>query len=167
MSVLATMPRSASEAFKDVIGRFATGVTVITALDEGGPVGTTASAVTSVSADPPMLLVCMNKTSATGNVVRDSGRFAINVLAEDQGYLAKHFATKDTDKFASIEPEHGEHGLPLLPGALATLECRIVEEVTGGTHSVFLAHVLEAVGREGAPLAYFRGRFGRLNVEPA
>ena len=152
-----------SSEFRDIIGRFASGVTVITAQHEGRPFGTTASAVSSLSLDPPMLLVCLNKTSSTGQAIAAARHFAVNILAEGQADAAMQFAGKG-DKFAGQPIVQGAAGEPLLADALANLECRVVEEVTGGTHSVFLASVEHATGREAAPLAYFRGKFGRLEL---
>jgi DNA-binding GntR family transcriptional regulator len=111
-----------------------------------------------------MLLICMNKQSETGQAVAACRRFAVNILSEDQPDAAVQFARKGDDKFVGIALDEGEAGVPLLRGALATLECRVVEEVTGGTHSVFLAEVDGASARAGAPLAYFRGQFGRLEL---
>jgi 4-nitrophenol 2-monooxygenase / 4-nitrocatechol 4-monooxygenase, reductase component len=159
----ATRPLAPSE-FRDVIGHFASGVTVITAHHDGRPHGTTASAVTSLSLEPPMLLICMNKSSETGRAIAESGRFAVNILSEDQPDAAMRFATKAPDKFEGIALRSGIGGAPLLEDALATCECRVVEEVTGGTHTVFLAEVDSASARPGAPLAYYRGHFGRLEL---
>jgi flavin reductase (DIM6/NTAB) family NADH-FMN oxidoreductase RutF len=150
------------ELFRDVIGRFVSGVTVITARCGGKDYGLTASAVASLSLDPPMLLVCINKSTGTCHAVSESKRFAVNILQEDQGPLALRFATPNTDKFAGVHIAYGEFGEPVLQDALAVLECRVAEEVTGGTHSVFLAEVQTARAREGFPLAYFRGKFGRF-----
>jgi 4-nitrophenol 2-monooxygenase / 4-nitrocatechol 4-monooxygenase, reductase component len=152
------------DEFRDIIGRFASGVTVITATHAGESRGSTASAVSSLSLEPPMVLVCLNKSSSTGRTVAAAGHFAINILAEDQAEEAMRFAGRARDKFAGVAVTLGEYGDPLLSGALATLECRVVEEVTGGTHSVFLAEVERACGRTGTPLAYFRGQFGRLEL---
>ncbi len=157
-------PSVTSEQFRDAIGRFATGVTVITTIDEGRWFGTTASAVSSLSLDPPMLLVCMNRESATGVAISRSGSFAVNILAEDQDQLARRFASKDQDKFQEVSVTRGQGGQPLLDGALAHVECRVTEEVVGGTHTVFLGEVDRAFGRAGTPLAYFRGQYGRLHL---
>lgn len=159
-----THPVSAEE-FRDVIGRFATGVTVITASDEQGEFGSTASAVSSLSLDPPMLLVCMNRRSSTGACVARARRFAVNILGEHQGELAGRFATKSPDKFRDVETSAGCFDEPLLDGALAHVECRVVEEVSAGTHAVFLAEVVRASAGAGSPLAYYRGQFGRLELE--
>jgi 4-nitrophenol 2-monooxygenase / 4-nitrocatechol 4-monooxygenase, reductase component len=153
-----------SDEFREVISHFASGVTVITALHEGRPFGTTASAVTSLSLEPPMLLICMNKQSETGRAVAASGRFGVNVLGAHQVDLAERFAQKGGDKFAGISVTAGKWGEPLFDDALATLECRVAEETTGGTHHVFLAEVESGAARGGAPLAYFKGEFGRLEL---
>jgi flavin reductase (DIM6/NTAB) family NADH-FMN oxidoreductase RutF len=157
-----SLPQLTSHDYRDVIGRFASGVTVISATAEGRPVGTTASAVTSLSLEPPTILVCLDKTSATAGAILEAGRFAVNILGEEHADLARRFATKGPDKFAGLPVAEGETGVPLLDGALATLECRVTEQVSGGTHWVFMAEVERASAREGAPLAYFRGLFGRL-----
>ena len=159
------MRRLAPEEFRDVIGHFASGVTVITALHEGSPYGTTASAVSSLSLEPPMLLVCMNKQSSTGQAINAARHFAVNILSEDQPDAAMRFARKGAEKFKDTGIVEGERGDPLLADALATLECRVAEAVTGGTHWVFLAEVDRAFARAGSPLAYFRGQFGRLELE--
>jgi DNA-binding GntR family transcriptional regulator len=113
-----------------------------------------------------MVLICLNKTSTTQQAVAGSRRFAVNILGEDQADEAMRFATKKAaDKFKGVSVVDGEWGEPLLGDALAILECRVVEEVTGGTHSVFLAEVQRASARTGTPLAYFRGQFGRLQLE--
>jgi flavin reductase (DIM6/NTAB) family NADH-FMN oxidoreductase RutF len=161
------MRRLTSEEFRNVIGHFATGVTVITALHEGRPYGTTASAVTSLSLEPPMMLVCMDRQSATGGAMAAAGRFAVNILGEGQADLARRFATKAPDKFSGVETTTGTYGEPLLAEALAQLECRVVDSTTGGTHVVFFGEVERAAAREGAPLAYYRGQFGKLELSPS
>jgi flavin reductase (DIM6/NTAB) family NADH-FMN oxidoreductase RutF/DNA-binding FadR family transcriptional regulator len=153
-----------SSEFRDIIGRFASGVTVITVDHGGRPYGTTASAISSLSLEPPMLLVCLNKTSSTGQAIAAARRFAVNILTEGQADVAMHFAGKG-EKFAGQPTARGASGQPLLEDALANLECQVVEEVIGGTHTVFLAEVEYATGRQGAPLAYFRGQFGRLELK--
>lgn len=155
---------TAAERFRHVIGHFATGVTVLTALHEGRRFGTTASAITSLSLDPPMLVACMNLQSATGQAISEAGAFAVNVLGEEQDALAMHFARKGPDKFDGLQFATGVRGQPLLEGALAHLQCRVVDQAYGGTHVVYIAEIEDAEAREGAPLAYYRGRFGRLEL---
>ena len=150
--------------FREVMGQFASGVSVITTTQDGVRLGTTASAVTSLSLEPPMLVICMNMASTTCQAIATVGRFAVNILGEDQSDVAVRFAGKGPDRFSGVTVIDGGFGVPLLADALATLECRVVETVPGGTHHVFLAEVARASGRSGAPLAYFRGEFGRLEL---
>jgi 4-nitrophenol 2-monooxygenase / 4-nitrocatechol 4-monooxygenase, reductase component len=152
------------ESFRRVIGHFATGVTVITTRDGSDDRGATASAVSSLSLEPPLLLVCLNTRSGTQDVVRRSGVFGVNILDEDQGVLAERFAMPGGGAFTGTAILRGELGVPLLADALAYCECRVVEDVQAGTHRVFLAEVVEAVAREGTPLTYFRGQFGRFET---
>ena len=158
------MRRLTPDEFRELIGHFATGVTIVTAFHDGEPFGTTASAVTSLSLEPPMLLICMNKESATGRAVAATERFAVNILGEGQVELAERFAQKGGDKFTGVPTTPGESGQPLIDDALATLECRVVERTTGGTHVVFFGEVEAGSARDGAPLAYYRGRFGTLQI---
>ena len=111
-----------------------------------------------------MLLVCMNKQSETGRAVAQSKQFGVNILGANQVDLAERFAQKGGDKFAGVPVTPGQWGEPLFDEALATLECRVAEETTGGTHYVFLAEVESGAARGGTPLAYFKGEFGRLEL---
>jgi flavin reductase (DIM6/NTAB) family NADH-FMN oxidoreductase RutF len=152
------------DVFRDVIGRFATGVAVITAQGAGVDYGMTASAVASLSMEPPMLLVCLNRASVTHGVIERAGAFGVNVLRVDQGEVARRFAGTDrAGKFAGLGVHHGPLDTPLLDDALARIECAVAETVTGGTHTVFLGTVRHAEAADGEPLAYFRGRFGRFD----
>jgi flavin reductase (DIM6/NTAB) family NADH-FMN oxidoreductase RutF len=152
-------------AFRRVISNFMSGVVVITAAHDGARYGMTVSAVSSLSLDPPMLLVCLNVNSTTQDAVHRSGRFAVNVLAEDQGELAERFARPGTtDKFSGLTTRSGRTAAPLLPGTLAVIECRVAEVVSGETHRVFLADVVHAETTEGSPLAYFQGKFGKFEL---
>jgi 4-nitrophenol 2-monooxygenase / 4-nitrocatechol 4-monooxygenase, reductase component len=153
------------EAFREVIGHFTSGVTVISASSDGRDYGMTASAVTSLSLEPPMMLVCLNNLSPTQEAITRSRAFAVSVLAEGQHELAKHFAHRRDDKFAGIPTARGAGGLPLIRDALAVLECEVSDDIVGGTHRVFLARVTRAVARPGSPLAYFRGSFGRVELD--
>jgi flavin reductase (DIM6/NTAB) family NADH-FMN oxidoreductase RutF len=156
--------RLSSDEFRHVIGHFASGVTVVTTMLDETPYGTTASAVTSLSLEPPMVLIAMSKESTTGAAIAQHGSFAINILGEEHGELAVNFARKGGDKFADVELAGGAFTGPLLADALAHVECEVKEQVTAGTHIVFIAEALVASARPGAPLAYFRGKFGRLEL---
>jgi flavin reductase (DIM6/NTAB) family NADH-FMN oxidoreductase RutF/DNA-binding GntR family transcriptional regulator len=154
------------DTFRHVIGHFASGVTVLTTRDGDEDFGATASAVSSLSLEPPMLLVCLNRRSSTQEAIHASGRLGVNILDENQGIVAERFASpRGTDKFAGLNVERGDGGVPLLADSLAYCECRVAESVVAGTHRVFLSDVTRAVAREGSPLTYFRGKFGRFEVE--
>jgi flavin reductase (DIM6/NTAB) family NADH-FMN oxidoreductase RutF/DNA-binding GntR family transcriptional regulator len=159
-----TAPAFDSTVFRQVIGNFMSGVVVITTSHDGTHQGMTVSAISSLSLEPPMLIVCLNTSTRTQDAVSRSGRFAVNILAEHQGHLAEHFARPGADKFAGVSFRLGRTGVPVLADALAVVECRVAEAVTGGTHRVFLAEVVHAEAREGSPLAYFRGKFGRFEL---
>jgi flavin reductase (DIM6/NTAB) family NADH-FMN oxidoreductase RutF/DNA-binding GntR family transcriptional regulator len=151
------------EVFRDAIGHFASGVTVITTAHADTRFGMTASAVSSLSLDPPMVVVCLNRSAPTCAAVARAGVFGVNILSENDGELAERFAKPAADKFAGVDVV-APRGVPVLRAALARLECRVVEDVEGGTHSVLLAEVRHAEASQGSPLAYFRGRFGRLEL---
>lgn len=150
-----------SDDFRDAAGKFATGVTVITTDRAGKAYGTTVSAVSSLSMDPPMMLICLNSASQTHDMVLKSGKFAVNVLSEDQEDLAFAFARKGDSKFTGV-PYHYLEEVPSLDGALTTIACRTVDTIKGGTHTVFLAEVVGIEHNDSRPLMYFRGKFGKL-----
>lgn len=152
------------EMFRHVVGHFPSGVTIITTTDDDGErLGVTASAVSSLSLDPPMLLVCLNTRLHTQDVLARTGRFGVNVLGKDDGDLAARFASSVEDRFAGLGVRAGRAGSPLLDRALAAFDCVVEEQVAGGTHRVFLARVVEAIAREGTPLTYWRGGFGAFS----
>ena len=151
-----------AEEFRHVVGHLPSGVTVVTTRTPGGDFGMTASSVTSLSLRPPMMLVCLNKTSPTSRAVARAGAFAVNVLGQGHEQLAQQFAVRSDRKFAGVDVRDGVLGVPVLRGALAHIECEVVEEVTGGTHAVFLGRVVDAHAAHGSPLTYFRGGFGRF-----
>ena len=146
--------------FRSVMGNFATGVTVITASGPAGPVGMTANAVASLSLDPLLLLVAFDRTARTLQVVRDTRRFGVNVLAAGQEELARLFASKAPEdaKFAGV-PHEVRDGLPLLDGALAWVGCRLERLVPGGDHTIGIGAVESAEAGDGRPLLWFRGDY--------
>jgi len=144
--------------FREVIGRFATGVTVVTT---AGPAGLTTNAVTSLSLEPVLLLACFDVGSRTLGAVRTSGRFAVNVLAAGQDDIARRFATKDHDKFAGVS--HRERGgVPILDGALAWLACEVRELHPGGDHVIGVGEVVAMDDRPGDPLLFLGGRYTEI-----
>jgi len=153
-----------AEGFREVMARFASGVTVVTTRIDGADVGTTASAFTSLSLEPPMALVCLFRGAGTERAIAEVGRFGINILREGQGHLAERFASRAEDRFDQVDFSYGELGVPLLGGALAHIECKVAEQVLGGTHTVFLGEATRAVAYDGHPLAYYRGSFGHFMV---
>jgi flavin reductase (DIM6/NTAB) family NADH-FMN oxidoreductase RutF len=148
-------------AYRDTIGQFATGVTIVTTTGPGGPAGMTTNAVTSLSLDPLLLLVCFDLGSRTLEVVRGSRRFAVNVLRADDVELAAVFSSKRVarEKFDSVT--HTEaHGVPVLDTALAWIACELRELLPGGDHAIGIGDVIATgVGEARDPLVYFRGRY--------
>jgi len=148
-------------AYRTTIGHFATGVTVVTTTGPGGPAGMTTNAVASLSLDPLLLLVCFDRDSRTLEVVRDSRRFAVNVLRAGDVELAAVFASKRVarEKFESVT--HTEaHGVPVLDDALAWIACELRELVAGGDHVIGIGDVVGMSGAsDGEPLIWFRGRY--------
>jgi flavin reductase (DIM6/NTAB) family NADH-FMN oxidoreductase RutF len=151
--------------YRNAIGHFATGVTIITTLGpDEHPVGTTASAVTSLSLDPPLLLVCFDRSSVTLQAVRAHGAFVVNVLAERQQHLSANFARRGgAASWDGVHCRPGLTGSPLLAGVLAALECTVEERLAGGDHEIIVGRVqdVETNGQE-APLLYWRGGYGSL-----
>ena len=147
--------------FRAVMGNFATGVTVVTAAGPAGPAGMTANAIASLSLNPLLLLVAFDNTARTLSVVRDSGRFGVNVLAAGQEDLARLFASKAPEdaKFAGV-PHSVHDGIPVIDGALAWVGCRLERLVPGGDHTIGIGAVEAAeAGPGGDPLVWFRGRY--------
>ena len=158
------MTAAASElqrAYRETIGHFATGVTIVTTAGPDGPAGMTTNAVTSLSLDPLLMLVCFDRGSRTLEVVRTAQRFAVNVLRSEDRELAAVFASKRVarDKFESVT--HREtHGVPVLDSALAWVACELRELVPGGDHVIGIGEVIAMGGGEdGDPLVYFRGGY--------
>lgn len=148
-----------------ILRRLAAGVTVITSVnDAGAPVGMTATAFSSVSLDPPMVLVCVNATARTRHAIEGSTGYGVNILAAGQEVIARQFASSAADKFAGVTWRAGRSGVPLIDGALATLECRVVQAVEAGTHIVYIGSVLDGEEPGGEPLIYHDGSYRTLDT---
>ncbi|CCG02369.1 flavin reductase family protein [Blastococcus saxobsidens] len=147
-------------AMRRTMSRFATGVAVITALDGGQPHGMTVNSLTSVSLDPPLLLVCLTTGARTTEAVLNAGRFAVNILSARQEEIALRFAKRGVDHFEGLPLHYGRHRVPVVPEALAHLECTLERQFQGGDHTIIIGHVEQASDRVGAPLAFLAGRFG-------
>ena len=156
------MPVSPQE-FRNALANFASGVTVVTTVDDDGALyGLTVSAFCSVSLVPPMILVCVEKSARCHDVFRDRGRFAVNMLGEGQRSVSERFATQLEDKFEGIEYEDSPSGMPLIPGAIAKLDCRLEHAYDGGDHTIFVGMVEDASVAGGDPLLYSEGRYRRI-----
>ena len=151
------------QQFRQVIGRFPTGVTIVTAMGPEGPVGMTANAVTSLSLEPLLLLVCFDNTSRTLPLVRESERFGVNVLARGQEALARRFAGKlpESEKFQGV-PHALDDGVPVIEGAHAWMGCELERLVPGGDHTIGIGAVRAAELGVGEPLVWWDGTYGAL-----
>jgi flavin reductase (DIM6/NTAB) family NADH-FMN oxidoreductase RutF len=155
-----------SDRFRRACARFATGITVVTTLDpDGNPHGMTANSFTSVSLDPPLVLVCVDFRAKILHTLRNAERLGINVLSEHQQDLSSTFARSGADRFSGVQWHAGASGVPLLPGALAWLECVLVNNVEAGDHAILIARVNHAECHDGRPLLYFSSGYHHLHKE--
>jgi 3-hydroxy-9,10-secoandrosta-1,3,5(10)-triene-9,17-dione monooxygenase reductase component len=157
--------------FRHVFGHFCTGVTVITAMDDGRPAGFACQAFAALSLEPPLAVFCPSKKSATWRVIERSGHFAANVLAVAQQDVARVFGSSGGDKFAGLRWTACATGDPVLEGVLAWAACEVEAVHDGGDHQVVIGRVIE-LGEvsTGDPLLFYRGRFGldaELSAWPA
>jgi flavin reductase (DIM6/NTAB) family NADH-FMN oxidoreductase RutF len=146
------------------MGHFATGVTVITTRDDkGNPYGLTANAVSSVSLVPPLILICVDKKCDTYPYFAASKVFVVNVLSEGQERISRTFATTGIEKFDGIGYQKSELGCALLDDAVGHLECKIVNEVDAGDHTIYVGEVNSAAAEDVRPLVFFRGGYRKLD----
>ena len=151
------------EEFRRALSRFASGVTVVTTTDTDGKFyGITVSAFCSVSLEPPLILVCIERTTGSHQAVASSKRFVVNILRENQQNLSNHFASPSDDKFAGVEYHLGIEQIPVLTGALASLECRLQYSYEGGDHTIYVGEIENAVVDDGNPLLYFHGNYREI-----
>lgn len=153
--------------FKNALKLWASGVTVVTAQSEqDGLKGMTATSFSSVSVDPPQILVCLNQATDTGAVVLEQKHFAVNILSNQQQSVSNQFAggSSQEERFANVAWETGENGAPILLEALTSLECRLVQQVSAGTHWIVVAEVERVVCRTGEPLMYYDGAYRELSL---
>lgn len=143
--------------FKKAMSRWVSGVTVVTAEHSGVRHGMTVSSFSSVSLDPPLVLICIGKAAPTHDTIRKGERFVVNVLAEGQEAISIRFATKHDDRFEGVAVHDGQLGVPIIEGCVAAIECRLFETLPGGDHTIFVGEVVNAELAEGSPLLYFQG----------
>jgi flavin reductase (DIM6/NTAB) family NADH-FMN oxidoreductase RutF len=153
------------DEFRAALGRFPTGVTVVSAVDSSGrDRGMTVSAFCSVSLDPPLVLACIAHEATMHPVLAGEDHFGVSVLAADQEAISRRFAdTREDDRFEGVGFTRGAHGVALVEGAVAHLECTVVERHWGGDHTIVVGQVESAAVHERAPLIYHRSGYGRLN----
>ena len=152
-----------SETYRSALGRWGTGVSVITASDGRGRLGAlTANSFTSVSLAPPLVLFCLAYDATSFEVFERASGFAVHVLTAGQERLSNHFAAKGGDKFVGIDHQPGLHGAPLLADCLMRLQCRLHEKIPAGDHLILLGEVEAVEEREGAPLLFYHGKYHTL-----
>jgi flavin reductase (DIM6/NTAB) family NADH-FMN oxidoreductase RutF len=149
--------------FREVLGHFATGITIVTALEEGEPVGFTCQSFAALSLDPPMVLLAPARSSTSWPRIAKAGAFCVNILEERQEALCRAFAVTGGDKFDGVAWTPGITGSPVIEGSLAVVECRLGEIFDGGDHELVIGHVEAMDIREGRPLLFYRSGFGRFD----
>ncbi|HZJ26023.1 MAG TPA: flavin reductase family protein [Acidimicrobiia bacterium] len=155
--------RPDAPGFRSVLGHFATGVTIVTAMDDGEPVGMAANSFSSVSLDPPLVLFCAALTSSTWPRIQRSRGFAVNILGEHQEHVSQSFATRGADRFGSVGWNVGVGGSPILDDVVGFLDCRIEAEHEAGDHVIVVGRVLDlGLTKPVGPLLFHRGAYGRL-----
>ena len=148
------------KAFRQALGNYPTGVTVVTTVDaDGTPRGLTANSFTSVSLDPALILVCLGKTTASHPVFMQADRFAVNILADDQRDVSGLFASKSPDKFAQAAWRTGTTGAPLIDGSVAWFDCTVHQRVDAGDHTILIGQVQDMGQRTARPLGYCQGAY--------
>jgi len=148
--------------FREVLGHFATGVTIVTAREGDEPVGFSCQSFAALSLDPPMVILAPSKSSTSWPRIAAAGAFCVNILGEHQEAVCRAFAVSGGDKFDGIDWLPGVTGSPVITGSLATVECRLGEIFEGGDHELVTGHVVAMEIGEGAPLVFYRSGFGRF-----
>jgi flavin reductase (DIM6/NTAB) family NADH-FMN oxidoreductase RutF len=157
------MPIDKNE-LRRVMGHFATGVTIITTISETGQLhGLTANSFTSVSLEPPLVLISVDKKAESYASFEQSKVFTVNVLSDSQEALSRKFAVSGTDKFTGVAFHAGGNGAPILYGVIAHVECRLYASYDGGDHTLHLGEIIEAEVREGKPLLFYRGGYRAIS----
>lgn len=149
--------------FRQVLGHFPTGVTVVTGVAGGAPLGLAVNSFTSVSLEPALVAFCVARSSRTWPRLREAGTFCVNILTEHQEALSRAFAGRPPDRFLGVGWRPGRSGAPILADVLAWIECTVEAEHDAGDHIIVVGRVEDLdVGREGRPLVFYRGGYGRF-----
>jgi 3-hydroxy-9,10-secoandrosta-1,3,5(10)-triene-9,17-dione monooxygenase reductase component len=166
MATPAEVPRIVDrQVMRNVMGHFASGVTVVTAVTDTGPMGFTCQSFSSLSLDPPLIAFAPSKTSRTWPALRALGQFCVNVLGEGQGEVSQNFARSGVDKFAGVPWNPSPHGSPVLDDVVAWIDGQLWAEYDGGDHTIAVARVLDlGADPERRPLLFHRGTYGLLGT---
>lgn len=149
--------------FKEVMGNYPTGVTVVTTVDSSGvPVGLTVNSFASVSLDPTLILWSIDQKVSTVDIFKKTDRFAVHTLASDQGDICSLFAMKGTDRFSQCNWALSEHGLPIISGAYGVLQCKTHKTIEAGDHTILIGEVIDIQKEDKNPLLYHRRKFGEI-----
>jgi flavin reductase (DIM6/NTAB) family NADH-FMN oxidoreductase RutF len=148
--------------FKLAMSHFASGVTVVTTEHDGARYGMTVASFASLSLHPPLVLICIEKNVKSHDAIANAKKFGVSILAKDQTDISNRFASRRDDRFDGVAIRTGELGLPLIEGALCTLECTLHQALPGGDHTIFIGEVVAAQSSESAPLVYFRSGYREL-----
>lgn len=152
-----------NEEFRGALSRFASGVSVVTSKGKDGKLhAITVSAFSSLSLNPPLILICIDNRSSLLEHLAAGCSFAVNILGEEQEMLSRRFAAKEPDRFEGIGYQEGVSGSPLLDDALTTLECQVVDNYAGGDHTIVVGEVEATHLTDNKPLLYFRGGYAKL-----
>jgi flavin reductase (DIM6/NTAB) family NADH-FMN oxidoreductase RutF len=150
-------------AFRAILGRFATGVTVVTTRDRRGrDIGMTVSAFASLSLEPPLVLICVDHSASIYNQLSKATHFIANILSEGQEAIARRFAESTSNRFDGIGYERGQSGIAVLLDVLGYVECEVVARYEAGDHDIIIGSVESGVANEGKPLLYYRGGYAQI-----
>lgn len=154
-----------NEEFRAALSRFASGVTVVTLKDGDGKMhGITVSAFSSVSLNPPLISVCIDNEAGSHYAFHEGKRFVVNILREEQIEHSNQFASQLPDKFINVHHHEGLEGIPVLKDSLVNLECRLVQHVVAGDHTIFIGEIERTHINEGNPLVYYKGDYRKIEV---
>ena len=151
-----------AQLFRSALGHFASGVTVVTVRHLGENAGFTATAFSSVSLQPPLILICVDQNASSRAILDEAGHFAVNVLSAEQESISRTFASRGVDRFADLNYNLGQLEDPLIARALVQLECKVVQKVVAGDHTVYFGEVQNAHVQDGTPLLHFQGKYRQL-----